>query len=78
MTAADVIRVMLELDQQCLTSRPSAWGKGAEIVRQLCILADCPGRRDLLGDWESIDISVAFRPATRELNQPTLDTIFKD
>lgn len=76
MTLADLLRVLLELDQQCLTSRPSPWGRAAEL---LSILADHaePSVRDasLLGDWRSVDLSTARQPATRGLDQPTLGLI---
>lgn len=76
MTAADLIRVLLELDQQCLTARPSAWGRAAELVATLCDHAE-PSLRDpkAMGDWRSVDLAPARRRAPRELNQPVLDAI---
>lgn len=85
MTAADLLKVLLELDQQCLTSRPSPWGKAAEVLQYMC--DHCSGElrnsqggidpfpSDLLGDWRSVDLSVVRKPAPRQLSQPTLDAI---
>lgn len=48
-TAATVIRILLELDQQCLTARPSGWGKAALLVRELCAHAKGGMSDDELG-----------------------------
>lgn len=76
MTAADLIRVLLELDQQVIHPRPSEWGKAAAIVHTLAMHAE-PSLRDpkVLGDWEAIDMTPISRPAPRVLSQPILDTI---
>jgi hypothetical protein len=75
-TVADLIRVLAELDQQCMTERPSSWALGAEMVRQLCQIADCDGRRKWLGDWDTIDLKPCFsKRAPSKLHQPILDAI---
>lgn len=79
-TAADLIRVLLELDQQVICPRPSAWGLSAELVGRLALIADLnpavsePG--PLLGNYQSIDLSPVRRPAPRgELRHPTVDRL---
>jgi hypothetical protein len=76
MTAADLIRVLLELDQQVCHPRPSEWGKAAAIVHTLAAHAESslPNPK-ILGDWKAIDLTSISRPAPRVLHQPTLDTI---
>ena len=80
MTAADLIRVLLELDQQYVSPRPSSWGRAAELVHRLAAYyegneADSPEAQRLLGDWRSIDLSQVRGKAPRELSQPTVDLI---
>lgn len=73
MTAADVIRMLLEMDQQCISGRPSALGRAAAIVATLCEHAEPSLRRpDLLGDWAAIDLSAIKARAPREMDQPTM------
>lgn len=73
MTAADLIKVCLELDRQWLTSRPSPWGEAAELVAWLCGRAGAFHPVDRLGDWRSIDLSPArAKHVTGDLDQPTL------
>lgn len=58
MTAADVIRMLLEMDQQCISGRPSVVGRAAEIVQALCEHAEGSLRDPaLLGDYQQIDLS---------------------
>lgn len=74
MTAADVIRMLAEMDQQCISGRPSAVGRAAEIVQELCRHAEGSLRNPaLLGDYESIDLSaVRSKRVSGELWRPTL------
>jgi hypothetical protein len=74
MTVADVIRMLLEMDQQFISGRPSALGRAAEIVQTLARHAE-PSLRNpaLMGDWESIDLSpVRSWRTSKELWQPTM------
>ena len=54
MTAANVIRLLLELDQFVISPRPSLYGEVAEAVRSLCDHAEGD-----LGDYQAIDTSAA-------------------
>ncbi len=74
MTVADIINVLLELDQQVISPRPSEWGKAAELVRDLAEAAE-PSMRDpkRFGPWEEIDLSSVHQRAPREIDQPTLN-----
>lgn len=76
MTAADVIRILLELDQQVISPRPSAWGEAAEIVWDLCcnVSTGLPCHCEL-GDFGPIDFSVIHEPPPRKLRQPLVDAI---
>lgn len=75
-TAADLIRILLELDQQVICPRPSAWGLAAELVATLVEHAE-PSLRNTaaLGDWRSVDLTGVRRPAPRELSQPTVEAL---
>ena len=74
--AEQLIRVLLELDQQVLTSRPSAWGEAAELVRILCLHASPSLRNgDLMGNWEGVDMEPIRRPVSRTLHQPTMKSL---
>jgi hypothetical protein len=63
MTIADLMRICLEFDQQCISSRPSEWGKAALMLRTLAEHLDYaehePPFKDtsLLGDWSTVDTS---------------------
>lgn len=73
-TAADLMRVLLDLDKQWLTSRPSPWGAAAELVALLCEHAEPSLRRpDVMGDWRTVDLSGVRKPAPRDFHQPDLD-----
>lgn len=77
MNAEQLIKVLLELDQQVISHRPSEWGKAALLVADLCEYSEphrCapPGR---LGDWESVDLKPIDRRAPGRLDQPVLDAI---
>jgi hypothetical protein len=58
MTAANVIRLLLELDQFVISPRPSFYGEAAEAVRSLCDHAEGD-----LGDYQAIDMSAARNDA---------------
>jgi hypothetical protein len=76
--AASLIRLLLELDQQVIHPRPSAWGQAAELVATLCMHAEGSLARSapaLLGDWEAVDLSGVNRRPPQRLDQPTLDAI---
>jgi hypothetical protein len=74
MTAADVIRMLMEMDQQFISGRPSPLGRAALLVALLCEHAGPSLRRpDLMGDWESIDLSPVRRRTTGRAGQPTMD-----
>ncbi len=82
MTAESLMRVLLDLDQQWLTSRPSPWGNAAVLIARLCDAAeDRIGLRDpsqipkVLGNWRDVDLSVVDQPSPRELSQPHLDAL---
>lgn len=79
MNGEQLIRILLELDQQWLTSRPSPWGEAAELVRTLCIHAD-PSLRNQsrLGDYGSVDMSQVRRHHAPPLNQPLLTAIMDE
>ncbi len=76
MTVATLINILLELDQQWISLRPSEWGKAAELVRDLAEAAE-PSMRDpdKFGPWEDIDLSPVLRQAPRDLDQPALDEL---
>lgn len=82
MNAEQLIKVLLELDQQVIHPRPSSWGKAAELVMNLAAHAERSLRRDglseLLGDYESVDLSSVRRRAPKDLDQPTLDAIMAE
>jgi hypothetical protein len=73
-TVTDLLKFLLELDQQWLTSRPSPCGLAAELVATLAEHAE-PSLRQNLGGWRSVDLSPVRKPAPRRLSQPTLDAI---
>jgi hypothetical protein len=77
MTPADVIQIMLELDQQQIRPRPSAWGKAAMIVRDLCFHAE-GSFRGPMGDLDSLDMGAVHCPAPQTLNQPLTDRIIRE
>jgi hypothetical protein len=85
MTVADLIRVLLDLDKQCLTSRPSPWGLAALLVHGLADHAEIslrgPGP-DIFGDYASIDLSVVRKPVRVQgadaLRQPALDAMLSE
>jgi hypothetical protein len=68
MTAANVIRLLLELDQFVLSPRPSLYGDAAEAVRSLCDRADVD-----LGDYQAIDMSAVTSDAPWIPDTPILD-----
>jgi hypothetical protein len=68
MTAAHVIRLLLELDQFVLAPRPSLYGEAAEAVRALCDRAGGD-----LGDYQAIDMSAARNDAPWIPDTPILD-----
>jgi hypothetical protein len=70
MTAANVIRLLLELDQFILSPRPSLYGEAAEAVRALCNRADAEAD---LGDYEAIDMSAVVNDAPWTPDTPILD-----
>lgn len=76
MNAAQLIRVLLELDRQVVSPRPSAWGEAAELV---ALLADHAARTcadsELFGDWRDVDLSGVRGPAPQRLTQPETDAI---
>jgi hypothetical protein len=71
MTVADLINVLLELDQQVIHPRPSEWGKAAELVHALAVAAE-PNVCNP-GPWKDIDMSSVRRRSPQEIRQPTLD-----
>lgn len=74
MTAADVIRMLLEMDQQFVSGRPSTMARAAEIVQALCIHAQGSAPTGLLGDYQSIDLGpVRAKRVSGELWQPVMD-----
>ena len=77
MTAEDLMRVCLDLDQQCLTSRPSPWGDAAVLVSRLCHAAEGqigqPGKD--LGDWRSVDLSPVMQGVGPGSDQSTVTLI---
>jgi hypothetical protein len=75
MNVADLIQVLLELDQQVISPRPSSWGKAAELVARLAGCSEGRLANALFGDWRDIDLSQVRQRAPRELRQPTLDRI---
>lgn len=80
MTVADLIKILLEFDQQCVSPRPSAWGKAAETVWELTCQATGQthlrlGNDVKLGDWKSVDLSPVRKPFTGVASQPTIDRI---
>ena len=70
MTAADAIRLLLELDQFIISPRPSLYGEAAEAVRALCNRADAEAD---LGDYEAIDMSAVMNNAPWTPHTPILD-----
>jgi hypothetical protein len=68
MTAANVIRLLLDLDQFVISPRPSLYGEAAEAVRSLCDHGDVD-----LGDYEAIDMSAARNDAPWTPDTPILD-----
>jgi hypothetical protein len=68
MTAADVIRLLLELDQFVIAPRPSPYGEAAEAVRALCDHAEGD-----LGDYQAIDMSAARNDVPWIPDTPILD-----
>lgn len=74
MTPEIIIKLLLELDQQCLAPRPSTWGEAADIVYDLCCHASGSYRGDM-GEWVSIDMALVRSAAPRQLDQPILDSI---
>lgn len=78
MTVADLIKVLLEMDQQVISPRPSVLGVSAKLVAVLAEHAEPSLRRpDLMGDWRSVDLSSVERQAPRELDQPYLHLAFE-
>lgn len=77
MTAADVIRMCVEMDQQFISGRPSPMARAAEIVQELCRHAEGSIRDPrLLGDYESIDLApVRAKRVSGELWQPTMGLV---
>jgi hypothetical protein len=69
MKAADVIRLLLELDQFVISPRPSPYGEAAEAVRSLCDRAE----GDDLGDYQAIDMSAARDAVPWIPDTPILD-----
>lgn len=83
MTAEQLIRLLLEFDQQVISPRPSSWGEAAELVADLCRHAEVtsvywPIEPMRLGDWRSVDLSAVRRRAPVELDQPVLDKIMEE
>jgi hypothetical protein len=74
MTAERLMQLLLELDQQYISGRPSPFGEAALLVRDMCRKGDAMPRSEL-GDWESVEMSQvrAYRPPL--LNQPILSEI---
>jgi hypothetical protein len=74
MNVADVLRLLLELDQQMVSHRPSHFGQAAEIVATLADGIDPDILRDshLLDGWVAVDLKTVRKPISRELKQPTL------
>jgi hypothetical protein len=59
MTVKDLLELLLELDDQVICPRPSAWLKAAQLVRDLAEHAEpslrCP---EAFGDgWDLVDVS---------------------
>jgi hypothetical protein len=76
MTAADLIRVCLELDQQVICPRPSCWGQAAEMVSKLACVCENAGQTfnpPIYGDYRTIDLSVIRKRAPCVLEHPQLD-----
>jgi hypothetical protein len=79
-TLADMLKLCVELDQQMLTSRPSAWGVMAEKIKWLAEAAEMQLRTGLRDpfwlNWENVDLSpVRDKRARRGLDQTTLTLI---
>jgi hypothetical protein len=76
MTAARLIRLLLEFDAQVVGPRPSDFGRAAVLVARLCEHAE-PSLRSpaTLGDWRAVDLTAVGRPAPVRLDQPILDAI---
>jgi hypothetical protein len=68
MSAADVIRLLLELDQFVISPRPSVYGEAAEAVRSLCDHAPVD-----LGDYQAIDMSAVRNDVPWIPDTPILD-----
>ena len=75
MKVADVLRFFLDIDQQQLTSRPSAAAMMAEIVADLAEHAEGSLRDGSLDGWRDVDLSPFYRGSRRKLNQPTDDLL---
>jgi hypothetical protein len=68
MTTADVIRLLLELDQFVISPTPSPYGEAAETVRALCDRAEGD-----LGDYQAIDMAPVRNDVPWILDTPILD-----
>jgi len=57
MTVETVLRMLLDMDAQCLTGRPSACGLAAEVVAQLAGHAEGSLRDPAaFGDWRAVHL----------------------
>jgi hypothetical protein len=76
MTAEQLIKVCLELDQQCVSPRPSEWGKAALMVFELCrAISANQWPNCTLGHWNGVDLSPVGERVTGILLQPNVDMI---
>ena len=76
MTAEKLIRLLLELDQQVVSPRPSDFGLAARLVKRMAYA--CLGDyidSDKLGKFWEVDATAVDLPVPRDLHQPVLDEI---
>ncbi len=75
MKAEKVLRLLLELDQQVISPRPSIFWEAADTVAELCSASEGILRDGTLDGWNQIDLSPFLRPAPVKLSQPIIDEI---
>ncbi len=75
MKAETVLRLLLELDQQVVSPRPSIFGQAAQVVADLCSCAEGVLRDGTLDGWNEVDLAPIIKPAPSRLNQPILDSL---
>ena len=62
MPAVDVLKLLLELDAQFISGRPSPFAKAIATITMLCSHAEGSLRNGLLDGWQYVDVSQIHKP----------------